>query len=39
VAGTFYGAEQIPAEWRTRLAMHDFIVETADKLVQGDTLA
>jgi ADP-ribosylglycohydrolase len=39
LAGAFYGAEQIPAEWRTRLVMHNFIVETADKLVQGDTLA
>jgi ADP-ribosylglycohydrolase len=39
LAGAFYGAEQIPQEWRTKLVMQDFIVETADQLVQGDTLA
>jgi hypothetical protein len=33
LAGAFYGAEQIPPEWRTKLVMHDFIVETADLLV------
>src|SRR5262249_17822263 len=33
-AGAFYGAEQIPPEWRTKLVMHDFIVERADQLVQ-----
>jgi ADP-ribosyl-[dinitrogen reductase] hydrolase len=33
LAGAFYGAEQIPPEWRTKLVMHDFIVETADQLV------
>jgi ADP-ribosyl-[dinitrogen reductase] hydrolase len=25
LAGAFYGAEQIPSEWATKLAMHDFI--------------
>jgi hypothetical protein len=33
LAGAFYGAEQIPPEWRTKLAMHDFVVEMADQLV------
>jgi ADP-ribosylglycohydrolase len=33
LAGAFYGAEQIPPEWRTKLVMHNFIVETADQLV------
>ena len=28
----FYGAEQIPAEWRAKLTMHDFIQEKADEL-------
>ena len=28
MAGAFYGAEKIPPEWRTKLAMHDLIVET-----------
>jgi ADP-ribosyl-[dinitrogen reductase] hydrolase len=33
LAGAFYGAEQIPAEWKAKLAMHDFIVEKADQLL------
>jgi ADP-ribosyl-[dinitrogen reductase] hydrolase len=33
LAGAFYGAEQIPSEWRTKLAMHDFIIEKADQLL------
>jgi ADP-ribosylglycohydrolase len=33
LAGAFYGAEQIPPESRKKLVMHDFIVETADQLV------
>jgi ADP-ribosylglycohydrolase len=33
LAGAFYGGQQIPPEWKTKLIMHDFIVETADRLV------
>jgi ADP-ribosyl-[dinitrogen reductase] hydrolase len=32
IAGAFYGAEGIPAEWRAKLALHDFIQEKADQL-------
>ena len=32
IAGAFYGAEQIPAEWRVRLTMHDSIQHKADQL-------
>jgi ADP-ribosylglycohydrolase len=32
LAGAFYGAQQIPPEWKTKLIRHDFIVETADQL-------
>jgi len=32
IAGAFYGAEQIPAEWRAKLTMHDFIQKKADQL-------
>jgi ADP-ribosyl-[dinitrogen reductase] hydrolase len=32
IAGAFYGAEQIPPEWRAKLTMHDFIQEKADQL-------
>jgi ADP-ribosyl-[dinitrogen reductase] hydrolase len=32
IAGAFYGAEQIPSEWRAKLTMHDFIQEKADQL-------
>ena len=32
LAGAFYGAGQIPAEWKAKLAMHDFIVEKTDQL-------
>jgi ADP-ribosyl-[dinitrogen reductase] hydrolase len=32
IAGAFYGAEQIPPEWRVKLTMHDFIQEKADQL-------
>jgi ADP-ribosyl-[dinitrogen reductase] hydrolase len=31
LAGAFYGAERIPAEWKTKLAMHNLIVEKADQ--------
>jgi hypothetical protein len=26
LAGAFYGAEKIPAEWRGKLILHNFIV-------------
>jgi len=32
LAGAFYGTQQIPPEWKSKLIMHDFIVETADQL-------
>ena len=32
LAGAFYGAEAIPAEWRARLIMRDVIESLADKL-------
>jgi ADP-ribosylglycohydrolase len=32
IAGAFYGAEQIPPEWRVKLTMQDFIREKADQL-------
>jgi ADP-ribosylglycohydrolase len=32
IAGAFYGAESIPADWRAKLTMHDFIQEKADDL-------
>jgi ADP-ribosyl-[dinitrogen reductase] hydrolase len=32
IAGAFYAAEQIPAEWTLKLTMHDFILEKADQL-------
>ena len=32
IAGAFYGAEQIPPEWRAKLTTHDFIQEKADQL-------
>jgi ADP-ribosyl-[dinitrogen reductase] hydrolase len=32
IAGAFYGAEQIPAEWKAKLAIHDFIQVAADQL-------
>jgi ADP-ribosylglycohydrolase len=32
IAGAFYGVGQIPAEWRAKLTMHDFIQEKADEL-------
>jgi ADP-ribosyl-[dinitrogen reductase] hydrolase len=33
IAGAFYGAEQIPPEWRAKLTMHDFIQDKADQLL------
>jgi len=39
LAGAFYRAEQIPAEWKAKLAMHDFIVEKADQLFTMSTVA
>jgi ADP-ribosylglycohydrolase len=35
LAGAFYGAQQIPAEWRHKLVMCDFIIEKADQLFAG----
>ena len=32
IAGAFYGAEQIPPEWRAVLTMRELITEFADKL-------
>jgi ADP-ribosylglycohydrolase len=32
IAGAFYGAEQIPAEWRAKLTMRNLIREKADQL-------
>jgi ADP-ribosyl-[dinitrogen reductase] hydrolase len=32
IAGAFYGADQIPPEWRVKLTMQDFIQEKADQL-------
>jgi ADP-ribosyl-[dinitrogen reductase] hydrolase len=32
IAGAFYGAEQIPPEWRAKLTMRELITEFADKL-------
>ena len=32
LAGAFYGAERIPADWKTKLARGDFIAEKADRL-------
>ena len=34
IAGAFYGAEQIPQEWRAKLTMHDFMQEKADQLLE-----
>jgi ADP-ribosyl-[dinitrogen reductase] hydrolase len=39
LAGAVYGVEDIPADWRTRLALHDTIVSLADDvLVLSNTL-
>jgi ADP-ribosyl-[dinitrogen reductase] hydrolase len=35
LAGAFYGIESIPAQWRSRLAMHDFIQDLADHLCRS----
>jgi ADP-ribosyl-[dinitrogen reductase] hydrolase len=32
IAGAFYGAEQIPPEWRGKLAMHEVLIDLADRL-------
>jgi ADP-ribosyl-[dinitrogen reductase] hydrolase len=32
IAGAFYGAEQIPPEWRVKLTMRDLIQQKADQL-------
>jgi hypothetical protein len=32
IAGAFYGAEQIPSEWRAKLTMLELIIEFSDKL-------
>ncbi len=34
LAGAFYGYDQIPENWRNIIAMSDFIVETADGLLE-----
>lgn len=34
IAGTFYGENGIPAEWRSRLTMADLIKSFADRIVQ-----
>jgi ADP-ribosyl-[dinitrogen reductase] hydrolase len=33
LGGSFYGAEAIPQDWLEKLAMHDFIREMADALL------
>jgi ADP-ribosyl-[dinitrogen reductase] hydrolase len=33
LAGAFYGPDQIPTEWKTKLAMRDFIQEKVDQLI------
>src|SRR5246127_968022 len=33
LAGAFYGVEEIPKEWRTKLALSQFILERADQLL------
>jgi ADP-ribosyl-[dinitrogen reductase] hydrolase len=37
LAGSFYGAEAIPAGWLKKLAMRDFILEMADNLLALST--
>ena len=37
LAGAYYGAEGIPAEWREQLAMRDLIVAYADRLLGIDS--
>ena len=32
IAGAFYGAEQIPAEWRAKLAKRELIIDLADRI-------
>ncbi len=36
LAGAFYGEEDIPAEWRSRLVMHDEIRTLADRLAGAE---
>ena len=38
LAGAFYGVEQIPSDWRAKLAMRDLIVKTADQLASFGVL-
>jgi ADP-ribosylglycohydrolase len=33
IAGAFYGANQIPAEWKANLAMRNFVMEKVDQLL------
>jgi ADP-ribosylglycohydrolase len=33
LAGVFYGAQEIPKEWKTKLALHELIVGKADQLL------
>ena len=35
IAGAYYGADMIPAEWQERLAMHETIIDLADRLFDG----
>ena len=39
IAGACYGADDIPREWRERLAMADTIIEMADALCEASGLA
>jgi ADP-ribosylglycohydrolase len=32
IAGAFYGAEQIPPEWRVKLAKRELIIDLADRI-------
>ena len=35
IAGAYYGADMIPAEWQERLAMRETIIDLADRLFDG----
>jgi ADP-ribosyl-[dinitrogen reductase] hydrolase len=39
LAGAYYGAEQIPIEWREKLAKRELIESFADRLLHLATLA
>ena len=36
IAGAYYGADMIPAEWRERVAMRETIIDLADRLLDGN---